>query len=66
MLDILTVFGGTTLYIPDDWTVKIDVVSILGGFSDSRTSQAGPPQEIKKELIVRGTVILGGGEIKKV
>lgn len=36
MIDVFCLFGGTTLIVPEKWNVKVDVVSVLGGFSDKR------------------------------
>lgn len=64
-IDIMAVFGGLKLIVPEDWNVKINVMSIFGGFSDKHRIQ--PRNEDSKpdsELIIKGFVIFGGGEIK--
>lgn len=63
-LEIACIFGGATLIIPDDWFVSIDVTPILGGFSDSRKLTPGRTIDPSKQLIIKGTVIFGGGEVK--
>jgi predicted membrane protein len=63
-LEIACVFGGTTLIVPDDWTVIIDVVPVLGSFSDSRKMSPGRIVDPLKQLIIKGAVVFGGGEIK--
>jgi predicted membrane protein len=63
-LEIACIFGGTTLIVPDDWTVIIDVVPILGGFSDSRKLSPGRTVDPLKQLVIKGAVVFGGGEIK--
>jgi predicted membrane protein len=63
-LEIACVFGGTTLIVPDDWTVIIDIVPILGGFSDSRKLSPGRTVDPLKQLVIKGAVVFGGGEIK--
>jgi hypothetical protein len=55
-------FGGSNLIVPDDWKVKSEVVSILGGFSDKRLIVPNPDTE--KTLLVKGVVIFGGLELK--
>jgi len=64
-IDVLAVFGGFKLVVPEDWNIKISTVSIFGGISDkhrihtpNEVTQGGP------ELIIKGFVIFGGGEIK--
>ena len=64
-IDVFCVFGGMKLVIPEGWTVKIRVMSLFGGFSDKhryRVPEAKNDQD--SVLIIKGTVIFGGGEIK--
>lgn len=63
-IDLACVFGGTTIIVPGDWNVKIDVVPILGGFGDSRKLTPGRTIDTSKQLIIKGAVVFGGGEIK--
>ena len=62
-LELACVFGGTTIVVPSDWNIKIDVVPVLGGFTDSRKLNHGSI-DTSKQLIIKGAVIFGGGEIK--
>jgi predicted membrane protein len=62
-LEITTVFGGTKLIIPSNWEVKSDVVTIFGGLEDKRQVQ-NTPSNPDKVLLLRGTVVFGGIEIK--
>jgi predicted membrane protein len=64
-IDVLAVFGGLKLIVPEDWNIKISAISIFGGFSDKHRIQ--PPDasiEPESELIIKGFLIFGGGEIK--
>ncbi len=63
-LDIFSMFGGYTIYVPLDWNVVIDVVPIFGGFSDKRIKDPNRVYEEDKVLIVKGLVLFGGGEVK--
>jgi predicted membrane protein len=63
-LEIACVFGGATIIVPDDWNVKIEVVPILGGFGDSRKLFPGRTIDTTKQLVIKGAVVFGGGEIK--
>jgi predicted membrane protein len=63
-IELACVFGGTTIIVPDDWTVIIDVVPVLGGFSDSRKLSPGRTVDPQKQLVIKGAVVFGGGEIK--
>jgi predicted membrane protein len=63
-LEIACVFGGTTIIVPDDWYVTIDVTPILGGFGDSRKLFPGRTIDPAKQLVIKGAVVFGGGEVK--
>lgn len=63
-LEIACVFGGTTIIVPDDWWVKIEVVPVLGGFGDSRKLNPGRTVDPSKQLVIKGAVVFGGGEVK--
>jgi predicted membrane protein len=63
-LELACVFGGTTIIVPDDWNVKIEVVPVLGGFGDSRKLNPGRIIDTTRQLIIKGAVVFGGGEIK--
>jgi len=65
-LEVFYMFGGSEIVVPADWVIRVDVVSIFGGFSDKRYVRK--PEEITDEnhpvLVIKGLVIFGGGEIK--
>jgi predicted membrane protein len=64
-IDVFCLFGGMKLIVPEGWTVKIRVMSLFGGFSDKhrfKIPDSGVDQSA--QLIIKGTVIFGGGEIK--
>lgn len=63
VLDVFTVFGGTTLIVPNDWKLQIDAVSILGGFNDKRRVASSEIDQ-NKVLVIKGLVMLGGIEVK--
>jgi predicted membrane protein len=63
-LELACVFGGTTIIVPDDWNIKIEVVPVLGGFGDSRKLNPGRTIDSTKQLVIKGAVVFGGGEIK--
>ena len=62
-IEVNVVFGGTKLIVPSNWTVKSEVVTIFGGMEDKRNSQtlADSPEKL---LLLKGTVIFGGIDIK--
>ena len=63
-LELACVFGGTTIIVPDDWNVKIEVVPVLGGFGDSRKLNPGRIIDTTRQLVIKGAVVFGGGEVK--
>lgn len=62
-LDITAIFGGMTLIVPEHWQVRLEVDSILGGFSDNRKHSLASVSTDAPTLVIKGTVIFGGGEI---
>jgi predicted membrane protein len=64
VLDILTIFGGTTLYVPRDWNIIINVTPLFGGFSNKSKRDPSTPVDLSRSLIIKGLAIFGGGEIK--
>lgn len=63
--DVLILFGGFKLIVPENWNVKVSAISIFGGFSDKhRVHTPDESKEGEPELIIKGFVIFGGGEIK--
>jgi len=63
-LELACVFGGTTIIVPDDWNIKIEVVPVLGGFGDSRKLNPGRTIDTTKQLVIKGAVVFGGCEVK--
>lgn len=62
-LEINTIFGGVTLIVPADWRIQLKMTSIMGGFADKRTYIKESPDP-SRLLVVKGSTIFGGGEIK--
>jgi predicted membrane protein len=62
-IDLTTIFGGTKLLIPSNWSVKSEAVTIFGGIEDKRRMQTITDIP-DKTLLIRGTVIFGGIDIK--
>ncbi len=61
-LELLMIFGGTKLIIPESWDVKVEVTSVFGGFSDKRVKSI-VVSDTDRTLIISGLNIFGGGEI---
>ncbi len=62
-LIIECIFGGVTLIVPSDWKVVVEISAILGGFQDKRSVIKEQP-DATRVLVIKGSAIFGGGEIK--
>ena len=62
-IDILQAFGGTKLIVPPHWEIRTDAVVVFGGIEDKRPIQPGT-FDPNKILILKGTTVFGGIEIK--
>ena len=62
-LEVLMIFGGSKLIVPQDWEVKVDVAAVFGGFSDKRIIPSDGIKSNDKILVIKGVAIFGGGEI---
>jgi predicted membrane protein len=60
-IEIVSIFGGSTLLLPTDWNVKLEVFNIFGGYGDKRVRGQ---VDFNKTVTVKGVAIFGGGEIK--
>ena len=64
VLDVLMVFGGTTVIVPKEWNVVINVTSILGGFSNKSVRNPNLVVDQSRTLVIKGLALFGGGEVK--
>ena len=64
IVDIFSLFGGTTIIVPAGWNVKVEVAGIFGGFSDKRQRMPNLVFDQEKVLVIKGLAIFGGGEVK--
>jgi predicted membrane protein len=62
-IDVANIFGGTKIIVPEDWNIKVEVVSIFGGFEDKRGPSVISRTSSGKVVVIKGTCIFGGGEI---
>lgn len=62
VIDVLVVMGGVELRIPEDWVVDVRALPVMGGVTvPSRVARSENPPR----LVLRGTVFMGGVEIKR-
>jgi len=62
VLEMVCVFGGTKLIVPNNWNIKMEVSSVLGGFVDKRHIVKDESTS-DRILIIKGVGVFGGGEI---
>jgi predicted membrane protein len=60
-LEVVCVFGGVSLIVPDDWNIKVEVFNIFGGYEDNRNPSLFSNDKV---LVIRGVTVFGGGEVK--
>jgi predicted membrane protein len=63
VVELTTMFGGTKLIVPSNWSVKSEAITIFGGLEDKRKMDAITTNS-DKTLILKGTVIFGGIDIR--
>ena len=64
---MLTIFGATEIFLPNDWEVIIKTTTIFGGFEDQRGKRRELDSDNEyqgKTLVIKGLVLFGSGEIK--
>ena len=61
VVEAFAMWGGVEIFVPETMEVIGEVVPFMGGF-DVKVAPVGTPQ---RQLIVRGTAIMGGIEVKR-
>lgn len=64
VLELTQVFGGAQLIVPANWKLSSEVVSVFGGIEDKRSYNKDQETEPVKTLVLKGTSVFGGIEIK--
>ena len=60
VIHVFAMMGGLEIRVPEEWTVEVGVTSIMGGVEDKTRG----PAATAKRLVLKGTVIMGGIEIR--
>jgi predicted membrane protein len=60
VINVFTMMGSIVLRIPEDWVVQSNVTALLGGVDD----KTRPPAEPVGTLVLEGSAVMGGIEIK--
>jgi predicted membrane protein len=63
VIDVFVMMGGIELRVPETWSIDARVLPLMGGISDERRPSAPAGTETQR-LVIRGTVLMGGVEIK--
>lgn len=63
VIELTTIFGGTKLIVPPTWAVRSEAVTIFGGMDDKRSVQTAT-ESPEKTLLLKGTVLFGGIDIR--
>lgn len=63
VLDITSIFAGTTLIVPSGWQIRSEMTTIFGGIDDKRPVM-DTSTETNKILLLRGSCIFGGVDIQ--
>lgn len=58
------VFGGTKIIVPPHWVVNNEIDGIFHGVEDKRRMQPGTATDTSKVLVLRGSCIFGGIDIR--
>jgi len=60
-IDVLAMWGGIEIVVPETWSVESRVVPLLGAYEDKTRPRS---VEGGRRLVVTGTVVMGGIEVK--
>lgn len=63
VLELTQVLGGTKLIIPSHWDVKSELITVFGSIDDKRSVE-NVNIDPNKVLVLRGTSVLGGIDIR--
>lgn len=64
VIDIFCWWGGGEIRVPAHWEVVVQVFPLFGGISDRTMHTAPQPGIVPKRLVLTGTAVMGGVEIK--
>lgn len=64
IIDVVMIFGGSTIIVPNNWDVILNVTPLFGGFSNKKNRYVSSGTEPAGTLHIKGVVLFGGGEVK--
>jgi hypothetical protein len=62
-MDVFVLLGGGEIRVPEGWDVTINV-SAIGGAVDDKRATLPTTEEHRPKLLITGTVLFGGIEVK--
>jgi predicted membrane protein len=63
-LEITQVFGGCKIIVPSNWEIRSELVTVLGNVEDRRVPQPNLEKDTTKVLVLTGTTVFGGIDIR--
>lgn len=63
-LDIFVLFGSVELRVPNDWNISNQASTVLGGLFDKRKYHVPYDPQASRQLLLKGNVIVGSGELR--
>jgi predicted membrane protein len=64
VLEVNAVFGGIEIRVPRTWRVERESAAVFGGFSDKSVPPRPEPGFEPPTLVIRGSAVFGGIEVK--
>ena len=64
VIDVFALWGGIEIMVPPEWKVDVKAMPILGAFENKARSSIRDSSAPTQELVIRGTALMGGVEIK--
>jgi len=66
VLDVTIVMGGVELIVPHEWNIVSELKPIMGGVEDTAVNKPDMYVDPAAKVILRGTIVMGGMEIKRI
>ncbi len=64
VIEVFAMFGGWKLIVPPNWLIRSEATVIFGGINDKRTIHANVVKDNTRQLVIKGFVMFGGGELR--
>lgn len=64
VIDVFALWGGIEIMVPPEWKVDVKAMPFLGAFENKARSTVRETGGQEQVLVVRGTALMGGVEIK--